>query len=137
MRLLLIIILISLPGCASSNQTETVTVFGSEIEDVKLTDDNIQIDFLFRVSKNVKSVRVYYDRWENGWVRLDYNSWQDVPGRHRRAATQIVTVRDSLTVPQNTERLRATIIASNISFDEGFGVSAEKQEIFSIKDMIK
>lgn len=103
------------------------------MEEVKSTDNDIQINFLFRVSKNVKSVRVYYDRWENGWVRLDYNFWRDVHGRERRAATQIVTVRDSLTVSKNTERLRATIIASNFSFDEGFGVSAEKQEIFSIE----
>jgi predicted PP-loop superfamily ATPase len=131
---LIVITFLFLSGCAASNQTETVTVFGAEIEEVKSVNDDIQIDILFRVSKNVKSVRVYYDSWENGWIRLDYNSWQDVPRRDRRMATQIVGVRDSLTVPNNTERIRATIIASNISFDEGFGVSAEKQEIFSLKE---
>jgi hypothetical protein len=137
LKVRIVIILVILSGCAASNQTETVTVFGGGVEEVKSINDDIQIDFLFRVSKNVKSVRVYYDSWEEGWVRLSYNSWQDVSRRDRRMATQIVTVRDSLTVPNNTERIRATIIATNISFEEGFGVSAEKQEIFSIKDMIE
>jgi len=129
----ILLLIFFIGGCGSSKLDETVTIYDSDIENVTRTDGNIQIDFIFRVSKNVKTIRVYYDRWENEWIRLNHSSWQDVPGRDRRTASQIVSVRDSLTVSQNTERVRATIIASNISFEEGFGVSAEKQEIFSIE----
>lgn len=132
-NMLILLLIFFIGGCGSSKLDETVTIYDSDIENVTRTDGNIQIDFIFRVSKNVKTIRVYYDRWENEWIRLNYSSWQDVPGRDRRTASQIVSVRDSLTVSQNTERVRATIIASNISFEEGFGVSAEKQEIFSIE----
>ncbi len=109
-----------------------MAILGSEITKIEVNDDITKLHFTVHVTKNVKVVRIYYDRWQDGWESINYTSWLEIPRHHRNQAIYSVGVSEILEISSSIEKIRASVIASNMALKEGFGSSVRKDEIFDL-----
>lgn len=134
MRNFLFIGILFLAGCTGGRETERMAILDCRITGAEMANNELKLKYTVFVTKNVKLIRIYYDWWEDGWLRLDYISYVEIPSNKRKAAINNVGVSEVLGISNTKGKIRATIIASNV-IDRTFGSSVVKTEVLNLAEI--
>jgi len=136
MRYLFFIGLLFLAGCTGVRETERMAILDCRITGAEMANNELKLKYTVFVTKNVKLIRIYYDWWEDGWLRLNYITYVEIPANKRKAASNNVGVSEVLGISNTKGKIRATIIASNV-INRTFGSSVVKTEVLNLTEIHK